>query len=317
MTERASLKKEKTMYILDTSALKGIGRTKLELIKQRHDLAISPMTFHELLCHLDEIDDDMTFERQKGIIMKCQLPRILHDPFAYHALTVGARDITNPSRFEEPTMIPQLLERLRDAKTLDVFYGTEVDYPDGSVGSCKDVSKRVREVLDEEERKYLEHQSVMRKELETNFPEWSSSGITPQQMGGYIASSLKNLITSYRNEDRVPGNLLATKVTSSMYMHIGYNAFRAIDYMMASRGHEEPITPDPNDCEDSYIAIHLELFKRDILVTEDKGTINALRRTSEAFHRFVSDKMQIESRVLSNDEFLAETMNTKQCDEGQ
>lgn len=309
MTEIASLNKGKTMYILDTSALKGIGRAKLEMIVQHHDLAISPMTFHELLCHLDEIDGDMTFERQKGTIMKCQIPRILHDPFAYHALTVGATDVSNPTRFEDTVMIPQLLEILGAAESLEAFYESEVTFPDGSIGSCKDVSARVRKVLDLEEAKYIKHQSVIRQELVENFPKWRSEGITTQQMGNYIVSSLNNLFMSYRNEDGITERLLPLKVTSSMYMHIGYNAFRAINYMMASREGDRTIAPDPNDCEDSYIAIHLELFKRDVLVTDDKGTLDALRRASEAFHQFFGDGMQIESRVLSNDEFLTETLN--------
>lgn len=302
------------MYILDTSALKGIGRAKLEAAKTTHDLAISPLTFYELLCHLDEIDEEMTFARQKGLVMKCQLPRILHDPFAYHAIAVGATHVANTSRFEDPTIIAQLLAQLGNAESLEAFYETTVTYPDGQIGRCRDVSDRVRQVLEDEEQKYVEHLDAIKQELETSFPDCASAGITPQQMADYIAASLKTMVASYKNEDGITDECLATKVTSSMYMHLGYKASRTAHYMKAAHNSGSTFTPDPNDCEDSYITMCLELFKRDVLVTGDTGTLSALRDTKEAFRLFFKDQdqLQIESRVLSKEEFLDEVTEIQQ-----
>jgi len=291
------------MYILDTSAVRGISRVKLEAAKKSLDPAISPLTFYELLCHLDEVDGDKTFARQKGHVMKCQIPRILHDPFAYHVITVGAVHVANPSRFEDPGIITQLMEKLGEAKSLDEFYSATVSYSDGTNAKCRDVVARVRKVLDAEEKKYIKHLGAIRSELLAIYSNCASTGITPQELGEYLAASLKTMIAGYRDKDGISDDCLEIKVVSSMYMHLGYDAVRTAKYLQVAHTQGCTFKPDPNDCEDSYIAIYLELFNRDVLVTEDLGSRNALNVTKEAFRLFFKGAFQIESQVISNKEF--------------
>lgn len=301
------------MYILDTSALKGIARSKLESAKLVHDLAISPMTFYELICHLDEVDEDMTFERRKGNVMKCQIPRMLYDPFAHHAIAVGAVHIANESRFEDPFMIEQLLFWLGEARTLAEFHSAKVTFPDGEQRTCHDIAGKVRRVLESEEEMYVQNLHTIKGELLARFPECESKGVSRQELGRYVANSLKTMIDDYRIEDGLQTDFLPMKVTSSMWLHIGYNASRTVAYLQKAQEPGNSFKPDRNDCEDSYITMHLELFRRDVLVTDDTGTLSALNETMEAFCAFFRDTMkietiQIEARVVSSAEFLVETL---------
>jgi hypothetical protein len=186
-------------------------------------------------------------------------------------------------------------------------------YPDDTTpGTCKDSADNVRRVLDEEERKYVQHLEVIKEELLTNYPDCAIGGISRRQLGDYIAASLKTMVNSYKNQDGITDEYLAIKVTSSMYMHLGYEASRTLGYLKAAQQSGSSFNPDPNDCEDSYITMYLELFNRDVLVTGDTGTINALSESKEAFRLFFQDALQIESRVLSNEEFVDETKSIQQ-----
>jgi len=294
------------MYILDTSALKGIGKSRLEVAKQNHDLAISPLTFYELLCHLDETHGGKTFERQRGYVMKCTIPRILHDPFAYHAIAVGAEHVTNESRFEEPNTISQLLMNLGNASDLNAFYSSTVKFSNGDVGRCRDIADNVRRVLKAEEDRYTAQLILISTEVQGEFSDCATVGLSPQQLASLIAASLKKMIADYRTKDGIIDDYLATKVTSSMYMHLGYQVARVVEYLQNAREGGTTFNPDPNDCEDSYITMYLELFNRDALVTGDTGTLNALKATKDAFLSVFDGSLQIESRVLSNEDFVAE-----------
>jgi len=78
-------------YVFDTSSLISTGRKYLEVASDKADLCISTISIYELLCHIDEDESgEDTFSRRKGNLLKCQIPRILNDPFADHTILVGA-----------------------------------------------------------------------------------------------------------------------------------------------------------------------------------------------------------------------------------
>ena len=72
-------------YILDTSAIRALSREKLQALAKLQSVGVSPVTFYELMCHLDETDEKKDFGRQRGQVLKCGLVPMLPDPFAYHA----------------------------------------------------------------------------------------------------------------------------------------------------------------------------------------------------------------------------------------
>ena len=296
------------MYILDTSVLRSTPTVLLRSAAARFDIAISPMTAYEIICHLDEENNKKNFNGQRSLLLKCGLPRLLIDPFAQHAIAVGAGHVLNRTRLEDPAIIQQLIGNLKESDTLSDFYSTEVQYSDGSVATCREVANRARTVLEGEERNYVAHLRQLAHLISADYPDVATSGLTDQQLGEVIAVSLRQMIKGYRDEDGITAELLATNVVSSMYFHLGYKAHRTAHYLQSAgpNANLDAIPFAQNDCEDSYIAIHLELFRKDALVTSDKGTLEAFAKVQAAFRSYFPEGLSVEARTIDADTFKNE-----------
>lgn len=296
-----------TMYILDTSTLKGIGKDKLASIVKNYDIAISPITVYELLRHLDENGQNKSFAQQKGNVLKCLITRLLHDPYAHHAISVGAEAITNKTHFEEPRMIKQLLSKLKDASSLKNFYTSEIIFPEGSRRKCSQLAERIRIIFEDEKQKYLEYLSKLKDIILKDFPQCPITGLSNSQLAEVIKKVLRTMISDYKSENQISKKFLEMKVFSSMSLHFGYQATRTADYIKIAKQSGCSFNPNLNDFEDGLILIHLEVFRKDALVTNDNGTITAIKKCLEAIQEILHGELSIECRVLSGEQFLRET----------
>jgi hypothetical protein len=290
------------MILLDTSALRAISYERLITIAKKAKVSISPITFYELLCHLDESAD---YNRQKGNIVKCRVANILHDPFAAHAMSVGAGKLVNPTRFEDPHMINQLIDKLMSTDSLQRFYGESVTFPDGQRATCLDVAKNIRKILKDEEQKYLQNLDAIRSEITKKVPESKNMNILPEEMSNIIKSGIKHLEKSYADKGIKDFDLLYN-IACSLYIFLGYKIARVIRYIELGIASGGGFNPDKNDCEDAYIAIHLNLFRNDIFVTNDKDTIEAINHTVNSFIEMTKNRVEIGIRVLDVDHFFKE-----------
>ena len=193
------------MILLDTSALRAISSERLIAMKEKVMLSISPITFYELLCHLDE---GVNYDRQKGNIVKCRFANILHDPFAAHAISVGVDKLVNPTRFEDPYMIKQLIDIMMSTGSLQEFYGGLVTFPDGTKSACSDVAENIRKRLEEEEQKYLLNLDVIRSEITKQFPGSKNMNLSPEEMSNMIKSGINHLEKSYTDKGIKDSDLL-------------------------------------------------------------------------------------------------------------
>lgn len=292
------------MILLDASALIAISYEKLIEIAKIKSFSISPITFYELLCHLDEGAD---YGRQKGNILKCRIARILHDPFAAHAMSVGAEKLANPTRFEEPDMIIQLIQKLMSTHSLQGFYKESVSFPDGDNSSCIDAAKHIRKILEDEELKYLRNLDTIRSELTKKCPESKDMKISPEEMSTMIKSAVNFLVESYTEKGIIDSDLLYN-VACSLYIHFGYKIARVIKYIEKGIANGIGFRPDKNDCEDAYITMHLDLFRDDMFVTNDKGTIEAIHYTIDSFVAMTKNKVHVGIRVIDAAAFVQESL---------
>ena len=92
-------------------------------------------------------------------------------------------------------------------------------------------------------------------------------------------------------------------VACSLYIFLGYKIARVIRYIETGIASGSGFNPDRNDCEDAYIAIHLNLFRNDIFVTNDKGTIEAIKFTISSFIEMTRKRVEIGIRVLAVDNY--------------
>lgn len=287
------------MFILDTSAIRSISRDKLQSISKNHKVTISPITFYELLCHLDETKNEMTFKRQKGNVLKCQIPEILMDPFALHAVSVRAEKCVNPSRFEEPYIIKQVLEKLEEADNLSKFYSETVVFKDGSTGFCKDIAMKDRKHLEKEETQYLNLLNIIKSDFIEKYPELFSIDMPPEGFEILAKKCINHLKDTYCKEDGIPDNDLLSKVYDSIYIYYSYAIANVLKNIKNGDLFQK------NDFEDGYITLHLNLSDNDALVTNDKETIGAFEKTIAALK---SIKKDTKVRVINVPDFLSETL---------
>lgn len=287
------------MFILDTNAIRSISRDKLQLISKNHKVTISLITFYELLCHLDETKKGMNFNRQKGNILKCKNPEILMDPFALHAKFIGAEKYVRPSKFEEPYIIKQVLEKLEKADNLSEFYSETVVFKDGTIGFCKDVATKAREFLEKEETKYLELLNTLKSEYIAKYPEITSVSITPECFEILVKKCIKHLEDTYSKEDGISDNDLLLKIYDSIYIYYGYAIAKVLKNIKNGGLFQK------NDFEDGYITLHLNLSSNYVLVTNDQGTIDAFEKAIAAL-KFIKKDTKV--RVINATDFLCETL---------
>ena len=137
------------MYILDTSAIRGISGAKLGAAAAKVDIAVSTLSVLELASHLNDSPDETTYLRARGNLIKCQIPQLLDDPF--WLLSQKIQSSANPTRKEDKIVLSQLMVAAKQSQSLAELEIKTLSYPDGAVASCKDIGKKIEEILKEEE----------------------------------------------------------------------------------------------------------------------------------------------------------------------
>src|SRR4051794_32315370 len=101
-------------YLFDTNAIQSLGRAVLQAARDAgHGLLMSPISFWEFACHLDEEN----FRLVRGNPRKGLLCEVLHDPLAEIMLDVGCPAGTHPGRLEDRAGVRALLAELDQAQS--------------------------------------------------------------------------------------------------------------------------------------------------------------------------------------------------------
>jgi hypothetical protein len=82
------------MYILDTSAIQGIAKAKLEVVADKADIFVSTLSVLELGSHLQDSPEEARYLRARGNFLKCAIPSMLEDPLVLFVAT--NRDASQP-----------------------------------------------------------------------------------------------------------------------------------------------------------------------------------------------------------------------------
>jgi hypothetical protein len=103
-------------YLLDTSALRGLSNSDLQLlVDQGVNLYASPYSVLELISHLE---DSEGFDRLKGRVMKCRYTEILDDP---QATFWNALSFTDRQRLLANDIVKASFDVLHAANSLEEF----------------------------------------------------------------------------------------------------------------------------------------------------------------------------------------------------
>jgi hypothetical protein len=275
-----------TEYLLDTSALRGLPGAKLQELAKRLPLLVSPTSVMELFCHLDEPSTrhpspDDAFRFRKANVLKCQHARMLGDAFAERAEAVGAMPV-NPTEFVL-VVFPQLLELLRASTSLSDLYRQTVRDPSGHQRRCADIAANTRRVLDFQEEQWRNFVGRVRDEVLQKYPPGSLSPSDSRAFANCVVRYASGLAEgmAQRGYPGAGGKTTPESEFGSAALWIGYILSRIRMYE-TKRGPTGTLVVDTNDFEDATILRHLDLDGRRVLVTEDNGTLTAVRETVAA-----------------------------------
>lgn len=234
---------------------------------------ISCYTFFELLCHLDE---KKGWGRSKGNVCKCSSVEILDDPFAIIETKLHYQTQRIKNHVPESRLIPEILKCLSNSSSKDDFYRSEFFDEKGQKRSITDCSQMAWDILEEEEKKYLDFvkkipDCIKQENYDINSEE-DCYKIIEELIDGRVNDSKKNSI-QLKN--------IRNKVFNLCYMYYSY-IFERVKKLIIN-GNEDP---DKNDYEDSSICLHLSLDKPFIFVTNDKGIYEATKNSIERLKKF-------------------------------
>lgn len=282
------------MYILDTSAIRGISGENLRLAAAKVDIAVSTLTVLELASHLNDSSDETTYLRARGNLLKCQIPNLLDDPF--WLLSQKLKSTVNPNRKDDKIVLNQLIAAAEQSQSLAELGTKYLTYPDGSVVSCQNIGDRIGEVLKNEEDSFVSHiQSLA-----------ASAHLDPVLNGKHRLTSavlFGQLTAATQSFSPMEDSNFQAKTFLATAPYVGYLMQRLYHYANCRPPGETELLIDRNDCEDAYISLSLDLHSDNVLVTNDNGTLTALRNTLTLLNEILPVSLG-SSHVMSNDEFL-------------
>ncbi len=280
-------------YILDTSALRAIGRSELEAVARVHTLLLSPVSFWEVLCHLDETNtrrprEQQAFEYGRSLLLKCRIPTLLEDPFAAIASRSGVPTLVNPTRFEDRQGIPLILEQLHRATSLSDFAQRQVVLPGTSQRPIGDIVQLTRECLAEIERAYQRDIERTATRIIEGFGADRAADLQGTQF--YHLALRACALSLYQEAVGAgePDRDLFHRLSVASYVCGGYLVARTLLGLQHNGFRARQISVDGNDAEDFMITMHVSWNERSTFVTNDRGTLDAVGRVLRELGRHMT-----------------------------
>jgi hypothetical protein len=257
-----------TPILLDTSAFISLSSDELEQYNLRKlKIMISPYTFWELLCHLDE-----DWFRNKGQICKCSNVKILDDPQAIIDTNFEYRIVRLINRLPDNELIPEILECLNKSNSINDFYSSNFIDSRGNKRLISDCSERVRKILDGEAEKYFNFIEKIRIRLVQE-----KYNMDSDEECHRIIMSLTKVDKIYKKNNSKQTKDLSHQIINKYYLYFAY-IFERIKKLLQDSGAQ----PQRNDYEDSKICLHLYINKPLKFITMDerfsKSLINSIER---------------------------------------
>ncbi len=286
-------------YLLDTNALQGIGFHDLRAARAAgHDLLASPISFWELVCHLDSSN----FSQSKANALKLSVCQVLDDPLAEIASDLGCPQAADTSRFEDKLAIPPLLSELEQASTYEEFCRRSVAVV-GTSRRVGEIAANAESHLSAEENTFVDKIRSTRDRIRNLYTRDGRLELAGREFCQESLSLAEGLV-----QDFTAAGCQATFAATAnrTVLGAGYAVARALYYARLP----DSATIDGNDLEDYFISLHLESASGRVMVTNDSGTQDAIRRVLDEFHQYAAQlghNFQTNARVIDRDSFRTET----------
>lgn len=302
-------------YLLDTQAVRSVNRQELEGAATGHSMVMSPVSFWEIISHLDEIirkkpEPQASFEQWKAILLKCRIPMLLEDPFVSQASRAGVPSLVNPTRFEDRQGIPLILDELEQSPTLDNFACRQIIIPGTAPRAIRDIAARTRDCLAQVEGNYRQSiQATAAKIIGETGLEMaralSGSDFYHMALRAVAVGVYQDALQNEEHDRDLFGRL-----TVAAYICGGYMVARTLRSFVNNGYQVGQVIVDKNDTEDFMVSMHMSYNEDVTLVTGDEGTREAVQRTIDELrhHATALDVTPtIHARIIDVPAFRAET----------
>lgn len=253
------------LYILDTSAIRGLSQQRLREIGKWIPLAVSPYTVLELLSHLTageflRYKVEMSKLEDIDILMfpRTELPR----PQASDSVLLNWTSLRNA--------MPSILLCVKKAESYSQFTYASVPFGNGleRLSLC-DFGLRVKEDLTRLKKDY----SDLIEEVIKDLSRYDNSSLNTPNEHRFVAHVKEAMRPSLETLRKVNPSIDEGTYYDRLYSHVSFLILRALRYVQKRRGAPNAKV-DKNDYVDSNLCLHLDLRSPCILVTQD----NALRK---------------------------------------
>jgi hypothetical protein len=212
---------------------------------------------------------------------------ILDDPRAAIELPSLATDVEIREREPDPNLIYAALAALRASQSLERFYSSLIQDSKNRLHQIAGCVERVRKDLEEREKQYVSLINMIMK----RFPRDKVLGMRDQNKHQHILELAETYVDDIRRRQSgtsEPG--LRSQIIHDTYIYFSYIFHRALKFI--KDGNIEPPRKSKNDYEDGRICLHLKLDTPYCLVTNDRGTRDALEETVSLLGRLSDPQFQ-------------------------
>ena len=260
-----------TPILLETSAFRSLSVKELEQYNHKSLVMISPYTFWELLCHLE--DEDWPF--YKKLLCKCSKIIILDDPRAIIETELKYNVKRLNHRLPDNHLIPEVIQHLEKSSCLNDFYNNDFTDSNGNKRTIEECSKKVQNILDKEAKKYSNFVEDIHRYLASEGQDLDSDNYCHTIIMELLEGAIINAKDNSNNLENI-----RKLITDRYYLYFAYIFERTKQLLLNGR-----IEPERNDYEDGLICLHLYLDKSIKFVTKDKGLSRSLINSLERLNR--------------------------------
>lgn len=283
---RRELPRFATAYLLDTSVFRSVRPTVIDAaLGQGWRLFVSPLSVWEMMCHV--VGDN--FARAKSWFAKASQCSVLEHPMVEHAKEIRAERFLCDAAWEERPCAQAAIDAVCAAsgegdldKAVFQLVGRRGASELRALGGSPHRVRVELERLENEHVSFVSDHIVCRPDL--------ASIPTDSEYMSLIESDIRHKYEDARVHGLSRKNLFR-RLFRSLYPLASYNLERGLRSRIAGAN------LDKNDYEDGLLVAHLRLDNDKVLVTSDKGTLNAMAEAASRIAAWGATPLRSERRV--------------------
>lgn len=270
----------KVEYLLDACVMRGSKWSLLaQAVAAGELLAVSPVTFWELISHLDE-GGHYGYLKARGWFLRAKGFALLEHPHVEYMDSIGAGAIVPADGLLERDCAGALVSSLAQAATLEELYQGAFHDKTGELRTLNGCAAAARAELQKLRSKHVARMSGIKDALRGA----PAAALTEEGLADWLEREVARMRIE---EERAGHSVSPQRMFALVALHLGHALALSVS----------PASPKGNDYQDSRLLLHIHLDGARVLVTEDKPFREALV-ASERLVNLVAARLELPSSPL-------------------